>query len=104
MSLLAGSVQTADMYCDDPGVWFFHCHINDHIAAGMKTFYTVSPNGLIQAGAGEHLHSQMQKPSAAAFHTYLLHCPSTLTVLLTLSTRVSEDLCQLSALGSLSVR
>lgn len=55
IGLLAGSVQTADMFCDDPGIWFFHCHINDHIAAGMKTFYTVSPDGLIQAGAGDLL-------------------------------------------------
>lgn len=52
MNLLAGSVQTADMLCDNPGIWFFHCHINDHIAAGMKTQYTVSPNGLIPANAG----------------------------------------------------
>ena len=66
MSLLAGSVQTADMYCDDPGVWFFHCHINDHIAAGMKTFYTVSSNGLIQAGAGGVLLSPMHRPPPAA--------------------------------------
>ena len=42
INLLAGSVQTADMLCDNPGNWFFHCHINDHIAAGMKTIYTVS--------------------------------------------------------------
>lgn len=72
MSLLAGSVQTADMYCDDPGVWFFHCHINDHIAAGMKTFYTVSPDGLVQAGAGDLLVSPLQKLLRAAFPELIL--------------------------------
>ena len=43
--MLAGSVQTADMLCDNAGNWFFHCHINDHIAAGMKTIYTVTRIG-----------------------------------------------------------
>ena len=56
MGLLAGSVQTADMLCDNPGTWFFHCHINDHIAAGMKTTYSVSPDGAIQAGEGDALY------------------------------------------------
>ena len=53
MNLLAGSVQTADMLCDNPGIWFFHCHINDHIAAGMKTTYTVNQLGPTQVSTGE---------------------------------------------------
>lgn len=53
MNLLAGSVQTADMLCDNPGIWFFHCHINDHIAAGMKTTYTVNQFGPTQVSTGE---------------------------------------------------
>jgi FtsP/CotA-like multicopper oxidase with cupredoxin domain len=24
---------------DDPGIWLFHCHVNDHISAGMLTRY-----------------------------------------------------------------
>ena len=26
---------------DDPGIWLLHCHINDHIAAGMSTRYQI---------------------------------------------------------------
>ncbi len=25
------------------GSWMFHCHVNDHIAAGMMTLYDVVP-------------------------------------------------------------
>src|SRR6185436_1884176 len=25
---------TADMVPDDPGTWFFHCHVSDHLLAG----------------------------------------------------------------------
>jgi hephaestin len=26
---------------DDPGTWLYHCHVNDHILAGMLTRYQV---------------------------------------------------------------
>ena len=26
---------------DDPGTWLFHCHVNDHIIAGMLARYGV---------------------------------------------------------------
>jgi FtsP/CotA-like multicopper oxidase with cupredoxin domain len=41
VSLLPGAMLTADMVPDDPGLWLFHCHVNDHITAGMITRYTV---------------------------------------------------------------
>jgi hephaestin len=41
LQLLGGSMQTADMQPDDPGLWLFHCHINDHIIAGMLSRYEV---------------------------------------------------------------
>lgn len=41
LQLIAGSMQTADMQPDDAGIWLFHCHINDHIKAGMLTRYEV---------------------------------------------------------------
>jgi hephaestin len=31
------------MVPDDPGIWLFHCHVNDHITAGMITRYQVLP-------------------------------------------------------------
>jgi hephaestin len=41
IQLLAGSMQTVDMQPDDTGIWLFHCHVNDHITAGMSTRYRV---------------------------------------------------------------
>lgn len=32
---------TADMVPDNAGVWLFHCHVSDHMAAGMSAFYRV---------------------------------------------------------------
>ncbi len=42
VSLLPAGMVTADMVPDDPGTWLFHCHVNDHIAAGMLTRYRVT--------------------------------------------------------------
>ena len=41
-SLLPASMVTADMTADDPGIWFFHCHVNDHFLAGMSTRYEIA--------------------------------------------------------------
>ncbi|MEO6502331.1 MAG: multicopper oxidase domain-containing protein [Jatrophihabitantaceae bacterium] len=41
VSLLPASMVTADMVPDNPGVWLFHCHVNDHISAGMMSRYQV---------------------------------------------------------------
>lgn len=40
--LLAGSMKTADMVPDNPGTWLYHCHVNDHITAGMMALFTVT--------------------------------------------------------------
>jgi manganese oxidase len=32
---------TVDMMPDDPGIWLFHCHVSDHMEAGMITRYEV---------------------------------------------------------------
>ncbi|MGZ5835968.1 MAG: multicopper oxidase domain-containing protein [Xanthobacteraceae bacterium] len=26
---------------DNKGTWLFHCHVNDHLTAGMAALYTV---------------------------------------------------------------
>ncbi len=38
-------LQTAvvDMTPDDPGIWLYHCHFDDHMEAGMYTRYQVLP-------------------------------------------------------------
>jgi hephaestin len=41
VNLLPASMVIADMVPDNPGTWLFHCHVNDHIAAGMITRYQV---------------------------------------------------------------
>jgi FtsP/CotA-like multicopper oxidase with cupredoxin domain len=33
----------ADMEADNPGTWFFHCHVAPHLEAGMATRFTVLP-------------------------------------------------------------
>lgn len=35
--------KTVDMIPDNPGTWMYHCHVNDHIEAGMMAMYTVTP-------------------------------------------------------------
>jgi FtsP/CotA-like multicopper oxidase with cupredoxin domain len=41
VELLPASMKTVDMKADNPGTWLFHCHVNDHIIAGMSTRWTV---------------------------------------------------------------
>jgi manganese oxidase len=43
IQLLPATMVTADMVPDDPGIWLFHCHVGDHITAGMLTRYRVVP-------------------------------------------------------------
>jgi len=40
-NLLPGSTKTLDMQPDAVGKWLFHCHVNDHIMAGMVATYQV---------------------------------------------------------------
>lgn len=42
-SLLPMTMQTADMWPDNPGTWLFHCHVNDHLEGGMTALYKVLP-------------------------------------------------------------
>jgi Multicopper oxidase len=41
IELLPGSMATADMTADNPGTWMFHCHVSDHMEAGMMATYTI---------------------------------------------------------------
>jgi FtsP/CotA-like multicopper oxidase with cupredoxin domain len=34
--------KTLDLYPDNPGIWMFHCHVNDHIQAGMIALFTIN--------------------------------------------------------------
>jgi hypothetical protein len=35
--LMPASTKVLDMVADNPGEWMFHCHVNDHLSAGMST-------------------------------------------------------------------
>jgi FtsP/CotA-like multicopper oxidase with cupredoxin domain len=35
--------RTLDMTPDRPGMWMLHCHVNDHMEAGMHAMFTVLP-------------------------------------------------------------
>ncbi|CAH2246886.1 ceruloplasmin [Pelobates cultripes] len=39
--LFPGTFQTVEMVAKVPGTWLLHCHVADHIHAGMETLYTV---------------------------------------------------------------
>jgi len=43
IELLPGSMATADMLADNPGTWLLHCHVADHIHAGMLATFTIEP-------------------------------------------------------------
>lgn len=42
--LFPGTFQTIELFADHPGTWLLHCHVSDHIHAGMETTYTVLQN------------------------------------------------------------
>ncbi|XP_007938398.2 ceruloplasmin [Orycteropus afer afer] len=42
--IFPGTYQTLEMFPRTPGTWLLHCHVTDHIHAGMETTYTVLPN------------------------------------------------------------
>ncbi|MBI5510950.1 MAG: multicopper oxidase domain-containing protein [Deltaproteobacteria bacterium] len=41
VEVFPASTTQADMVTDNPGIWMFHCHVNDHIYAGMGGRYEV---------------------------------------------------------------
>ncbi|HWP45523.1 MAG TPA: multicopper oxidase domain-containing protein [Candidatus Limnocylindrales bacterium] len=43
IELFPATTKTVDLIPDDPGNWMFHCHVNDHIKAGMMTLFTILP-------------------------------------------------------------
>lgn len=43
VELFPASMKTVDMIADNPGRWLYHCHVTDHITAGMTTRWQVLP-------------------------------------------------------------
>jgi len=42
VDLLPSSMKTADMIPDNPGTWYFHCHVDHHVMAGMQALMVVT--------------------------------------------------------------
>ena len=43
LNIISAQMITADMVPDAPGIWLYHCHISDHMMAGMIARYEVTP-------------------------------------------------------------
>lgn len=41
LELFPGVFQTVEMVAGTPGTWLLHCHVTDHIHAGMETTFTI---------------------------------------------------------------
>lgn len=45
IQMFPGMAEAVEMVADNPGTWLLHCHVIDHIFAGMETVYTVLEPG-----------------------------------------------------------
>ncbi|KAJ7310482.1 hypothetical protein JRQ81_007404 [Phrynocephalus forsythii] len=43
VDLFPGTFEMVEMLAGNPGTWLLHCHVADHIHAGMETLFTVFP-------------------------------------------------------------
>ncbi|XP_065702341.1 hephaestin [Patagioenas fasciata] len=43
VDLFPGTFEMVEMLVGNPGTWLLHCHVSDHIHAGMETLFTVLP-------------------------------------------------------------
>ena len=41
IALSPAQMAVADMITDNPGMWMFHCHVDDHMEAAMMAMYHV---------------------------------------------------------------
>jgi manganese oxidase len=52
VSLLPADHLQVDMVPDNPGIWMLHCHVDDHLDAGMTARYQVLPRSAPADGSG----------------------------------------------------
>lgn len=48
--LFPGTFQTIEMIAGNPGQWLLHCHVTDHIHAGMETLFTINSKANTREG------------------------------------------------------
>lgn len=51
VELLPASMHVGDMIADNPGTWLVHCHVSNHMTAGMFATFTINPLGPIAPAA-----------------------------------------------------
>ncbi|XP_039180539.1 hephaestin-like isoform X3 [Crotalus tigris] len=44
VDLFPGTFEMVEMQVGNPGTWLLHCHVADHIHAGMETLFTILPH------------------------------------------------------------
>ncbi len=67
IELLPMSMKILDMVPDNIGEWAFHCHVNDHITAGMMAKFTVLPGN---TALGQVPEDTAASHDAAAPHSH----------------------------------
>jgi FtsP/CotA-like multicopper oxidase with cupredoxin domain len=70
VSLLPASMEVADMVADNPGTWLLHCHVADHMMAGMYTTFTI---GAPATTAAVDLQAQQASPGWFGFADRPVH-------------------------------
>jgi hephaestin len=43
IAISPAQMATVDMVPDDPGIWMYHCHVDEHMEGGMMARYQVLP-------------------------------------------------------------
>jgi FtsP/CotA-like multicopper oxidase with cupredoxin domain len=43
VSRMPAQMVPVNMVPDNPGIWMFHCHIDDHMEARMSALYKIEP-------------------------------------------------------------
>lgn len=55
--LFPGTFQTVEMVAGNPGTWLLHCHVTDHIHAGMETTFTIKESSLFASGTASSMQT-----------------------------------------------
>ncbi|KAM9668414.1 hephaestin isoform 1-T1 [Dama dama] len=70
VDLFPGTFEVVEMVASNPGTWLLHCHVTDHVHAGMETIFTV-------LSQREHLSTTTTIPEEigkALFGKHLMTC------------------------------
>ncbi|XP_030009984.1 hephaestin-like protein 1 isoform X3 [Sphaeramia orbicularis] len=55
--LFPGTFQTVEMVAGNPGTWLLHCHVTDHIHAGMETTFTIEDSTSRASGTSSSMQT-----------------------------------------------